>query len=100
MSAQVSPRADVRRVLAEKSPEQIQRERELVDNAPHEYLCPITLEIMKAPVIAPDGFTYHSLFCLFALFWFCLFYFNFVLALYSFVFDGKEDMKKLLSRNG
>jgi hypothetical protein len=29
------------------------------DDAPHEYLCPITLEIMMDPVMAEDGHTYE-----------------------------------------
>lgn len=33
------------------------------ENAPYEFLCPITLEIMRSPVNACDGFTYqYSLF--------------------------------------
>ena len=28
-------------------------------NAPPEYLCPITMSIMKEPVIMPDGQTYE-----------------------------------------
>ena len=26
---------------------------------PEEYICPITLEVMEDPVIAPDGYTYE-----------------------------------------
>ncbi|GHP11194.1 WD repeat, SAM and U-box domain-containing protein 1 [Pycnococcus provasolii] len=29
------------------------------DDVPHDYRCPITLELMKDPVVADDGFTYE-----------------------------------------
>jgi WD repeat, SAM and U-box domain-containing protein 1 len=31
---------------------------------PHEFLCPITMEIMKEPVLAADGYTYEKEFIL------------------------------------
>jgi U-box domain len=68
----VSPRADQGGALRKKSLEELAKEQELRDNAPHEFLCPITLEIMKSPVIAPDGFTYH--FLSFLIFFFCSFF--------------------------
>lgn len=46
--------------LSEKCAIQIKKESILLDHSvPDEYLCPITREIMKDPVIAEDGYTYE-----------------------------------------
>lgn len=30
------------------------------EKIPNEYICPITLDIMKEPLVMPDGYTYEK----------------------------------------
>lgn len=55
---------DTGRVIRQKTKEEEQAEKEMEgkvrDSAPYEFLCPITLEVMRSPVTAADGFTYEE----------------------------------------
>lgn len=56
--------SDTGKIIRQKTKEEEQAEKEVEgkvrDSAPYEFLCPITLELMRSPVTAADGFTYEE----------------------------------------